>query len=826
MTWFNHLQFTGGTSFQKNLLDLHRIVGVGANVAWDANGAEISVAAPNFVQVYDLGVDYASVSRRLDADVLAPIVSSIDAGHRGAYLVAHHINAPGVLMIEGFLDRLRGELERRDCDLAMASLARDPVAHRLSAKLKFDEALSNTFDPSLGALRERDPTFPVGDGNHPFAQMREFLFMDVLTSEEDDRRMREMIAADASRALVGADAETAPDAFATIRAVAATAEARATQGMPHATVEGVLRHPVAGVAGEGVVEGGGEWAARFADARAAATSVANNFVAKWDVSLLSTEDQREALLRLADEMDWHPELLRGVGGDSDAFAGVQGSTVRSQLDATLNDALNTHGGAKTVDVASLPRDFSRALAGWTALDAALYLTAVAQKAASEAEASARFGTPDAIAARVGEARTPGTRRGGLARGRRGGARGRGGGEDARRRRRARRSQGREGGRGRGGVRDRGGGDRGERGVPPGGARRRSGIARGAATKRGGGDSGASGGAGGGGGGSGGSRGGRGDERGGASGGRGGDERGGASGGRGGDERGGASGGRGGGERGGAPAAASLPGASEAAAIPGGEPRAAVAAGPPRAGRETPCTDSSSSDEVATAADDRRPRQTTSGNELASREGEGMIPLLIITSREHNARTTTLFSRRRPRPPSRFPPTLVYVSIGAASATGPHSHPPSPPSFFFFARTSPSENCGIHARRARSETFGPLRWYTASDMARTLPARSSTRTDPRGHGVPAALSASAATGYDAAPTRGEFWRRRRPRGPRGRGDDTPGIPPGILLPGILPPGILPPGILPGILPGIPTRWGTATRARPRSLRSRRRARSTC
>ena len=410
MTWFNHLQFTGGTSFQKNLLDLHRIVGVGANVAWDANGAEISVAAPNFVQVYDLGVDFASVSRRLDADVLAPIVSSIDAGHRGAYLVAHHINAPGVLMIEGFLDRLRGELERRDCDLAMASLARDPVAHRLSAKLKFDEALSNTFDPSLGALRERDPTFPVGDGNHPFAQMREFLFMDVLTSEEDDRRMREMIAADASRALVGADAETALDAFATIRAVAATAEARATQGMPHASVEGVLRHPVAGVAGEGVVEGGGEWAARFADARDAATSVANNFVAKWDVSLLSTEDQREALLRLADEMDWHPELLHGAGGDSDAFAGVQGSTVRSQLDATLNDALNTHGGAKTVDVASLPRDFSRALAGWTALDAALYLTAVAQKAASEAEASARFGTPDAIAARVGEARTPGTRR--------------------------------------------------------------------------------------------------------------------------------------------------------------------------------------------------------------------------------------------------------------------------------------------------------------------------------------------------------------------------------------------------------------------------------
>ena len=473
VTWFNHLQFTGGTSFQKNLLDLHRIVGVGANVAWDANGAEISVAAPNFVQVYDLGVDYASVSRRLDADVLAPIVSSIDAGHRGAYLVAHHINAPGVLMIEGFLDRLRGELERRDCDLAMASLARDPVAHRLSAKLKFDEALSNTFDPSLGALRERDPTFPVGDGNHPFAQMREFLFMDVLTSEEDDRRMREMIAADASRALVGADAETALDAFATIRAVAATAEARATQGMPHATVEGVLRHPVAGVAGEGVVEGGGEWAARFADARAAATSVANNFVAKWDVSLLSTEDQREALLRLADEMDWHPELLRGVGGDSDAFAGVQGSTVRSQLDATLNDALNTHGGAKTVDVASLPRDFSRALAGWTALDAALYLTAVAQKAASEAEASARFGTPDAIAARVGEARTPaaaaaaprGTPRRRAGPGRR---------RDARRRRRARRSQGREGGEGAEAFVT--AGRRSWRaGVPPGGARRRSGL---------------------------------------------------------------------------------------------------------------------------------------------------------------------------------------------------------------------------------------------------------------------------------------------------------------------------------------------------------------
>ena len=136
----------------------------------------------------------------------------------------------------------------------MASLARDPVAHRLSAKLKFDEALRDPFDPSLGALRERDPTFPVGDGNHPFAQMRSFLFMDVLTSEEDDRRMREMIAADASRALVGADAvgagrSTRSRRFAPSRPAEVARDARAAR-----VGRGRSSHPVAGVAGEGVVE--------------------------------------------------------------------------------------------------------------------------------------------------------------------------------------------------------------------------------------------------------------------------------------------------------------------------------------------------------------------------------------------------------------------------------------------------------------------------------------------------------------------------------------------------------------------------------------------
>lgn len=36
VTWFNHLQFTGGTSFQKSLQDMQRIAGVSASTSWDA----------------------------------------------------------------------------------------------------------------------------------------------------------------------------------------------------------------------------------------------------------------------------------------------------------------------------------------------------------------------------------------------------------------------------------------------------------------------------------------------------------------------------------------------------------------------------------------------------------------------------------------------------------------------------------------------------------------------------------------------------------------------------------------------------------------------
>jgi hypothetical protein len=47
--------------------------------------------------------------------------------HRGAYIVSHHINSPGVLVIQDFLAKFRDDLQTRGCSLVIASLVRDPV---------------------------------------------------------------------------------------------------------------------------------------------------------------------------------------------------------------------------------------------------------------------------------------------------------------------------------------------------------------------------------------------------------------------------------------------------------------------------------------------------------------------------------------------------------------------------------------------------------------------------------------------------------------------------------------------------------------------------
>ena len=73
MTWFNHLQYTGGTSFQKNLGNLQRVAGVVANIGHGGGGAEgILDDVPAYVQVYDFGRTGPEARARLESEVRSP----------------------------------------------------------------------------------------------------------------------------------------------------------------------------------------------------------------------------------------------------------------------------------------------------------------------------------------------------------------------------------------------------------------------------------------------------------------------------------------------------------------------------------------------------------------------------------------------------------------------------------------------------------------------------------------------------------------------------------------------------------------------------------
>ena len=108
----------------------------------------------------------------------SPILSAIDAGHKGAYVVSHHINSPGLLVIEDFLTQFRDDLENRGCKFVIASLFREPVAREVSSYLKFHVDVPFTED--LSSVLKEEPAFPVlGGGGGAFEQSREFLFMDM-----------------------------------------------------------------------------------------------------------------------------------------------------------------------------------------------------------------------------------------------------------------------------------------------------------------------------------------------------------------------------------------------------------------------------------------------------------------------------------------------------------------------------------------------------------------------------------------------------------------------------------------------------------------------
>ena len=372
VTWFNHLQYTGGTSFQRSLADLLQTAGVGFRDDDDV---------PSFTQAYAFGVDSSEVREKLDTSIVTPILESIDKGNRGAYLVSHHIDTPGFLMIEKVMEQFKLEVENRGCRFLVTSLARDPLAHRTSEYLKFHTDV--VLDSSLGGIRQREPNFPVTDGSRPFEQTREFLFLDELGSAAEQIKTEE------GAAMAGDDAVAAIQAFQLIEDVAATAEARAMFNAPHATLAGVLSREVRGEDDGGVsgyelhlweglggsvpLLGGGDLSNRFDAALEAVVRTASRLIQKFDVQVLNTEDQLGGLQRLAQVMDWHPELLDGTFGETDELQAMRQS---------VSSPLNTHHGdsAEKVSIAldQLPDKHRRELQRWTELDAALYLVGVAQ----------------------------------------------------------------------------------------------------------------------------------------------------------------------------------------------------------------------------------------------------------------------------------------------------------------------------------------------------------------------------------------------------------------------------------------------------------------
>jgi hypothetical protein len=395
VTWFNHLQYTGGTSFQKNLGNLQRVAGVAANIGHGGDGGEgILDDVQAYVQVYDFGRTGPEARARLESEVRSPILASVDAGARGAFLVSHHIASPGLIMIEKFLDAFRVDLSQRGCDLAVVALVRHPVAHRVSQFLKFRDDVG--FDAGLAAVRDAAPAFPLADNAVPFEQLREFLFMDQARDADNFAAIRAQIADPES--VAGGAAAAAAEAAEFVANVAATAERRRAEGKPHATFEGVLRHAVDDLADADALVGGGDLPARFEAAKTTLVSATQNLINKFDVVLAATEDQEEALLRMAEKMDWHPDLLRESGPENAALA---------QVRADVREVLNNHRGSLDVDVPSLPRDAQRAVWRWTELDAALYLVANSQRRARTV-ATLALSEADLRAAASAEA-DPGTR---------------------------------------------------------------------------------------------------------------------------------------------------------------------------------------------------------------------------------------------------------------------------------------------------------------------------------------------------------------------------------------------------------------------------------
>jgi len=385
------VQFTGGTSFQRSLNDLVKTNGVDASVRYDDDdtvdasstldeGASSASAQtpegtvpssqpgmlgyvegfPTNLNVYGFGKDATEAGEKV-REVTDRVLRSIDGGNRGAYVIAHHINTPGVLMLQKHLEKFRDALEKRNCALSIVTTVREPVMHRVSELLKFFPA---PLEKDLKSVLKNEPAFPEAKGATPFKQLREFLFMDQFDVA------KEQIGTTAGVENAGDGAGEAIEANALFEAVTRAAERRGL-AVDAFLEEGVfddadLTEEERSVIGTSPAEA----SQKFDAALNAVVRVADDLIRTFDITLVRTEDQGEGLERLANKMDWHPELMQTEG--TDAFETAQ---------RNARDVMNAHtftSDEDEVDVDLLPFSLRKSLHTWTELDLALYALAAAQ----------------------------------------------------------------------------------------------------------------------------------------------------------------------------------------------------------------------------------------------------------------------------------------------------------------------------------------------------------------------------------------------------------------------------------------------------------------
>jgi hypothetical protein len=211
---------------------------------------------------------------------------------------------------------------------------------------------------------KNEPLFPEAKGATPFKQLREFLFMDQFDVA------KEQIGTPAGSENAGDGATEAIEANALFEAVTRAAERRGLSVDAFLEEGGFddadLTEEERSVIGTSPAEA----SQKFDAALNAVVRVADDLIRTFDITLVRTEDQGEGLERLANKMDWHPELMQTEG--TDAFETAQ---------RNARDVMNAHtftSDEDEVDVDLLPFSLRKSLHTWTELDLALYALAAAQ----------------------------------------------------------------------------------------------------------------------------------------------------------------------------------------------------------------------------------------------------------------------------------------------------------------------------------------------------------------------------------------------------------------------------------------------------------------